>query len=151
MGIEYIRKLKEVVDPFIVPGGSREMRDAVLLGQFPLGFSGRPEFLTDVPKGSPLAYIVPQEGVTWLPHSTALIKNAPHPDAPLVGPDSGAHGLAAVDDAGDRPWPGFALGLDISSPADQSLRDLDDRDSGLRREWLAARHPHHAISHHAGE
>jgi ABC-type Fe3+ transport system substrate-binding protein len=84
MGIEYIRKLKEVVDPFIVPGGSREMRDAVLLGQFPLGFSGRPEFLTDVPKGSPLAYIVPQEGVTWLPHSTALIKNAPHPNAAKV-------------------------------------------------------------------
>ncbi len=84
MGIEYIRKLKEVVDPFIVPGGSREMRDAVLLGQFPLGFSGRPEFLTDVPKGSPLTYIVPQEGVTWLPHSTALIKNAPHPNAAKV-------------------------------------------------------------------
>jgi iron(III) transport system substrate-binding protein len=84
MGIEYIRKLKEVVDPFIVPGGSREMRDAVLLGQFPLGFSGRPEFLTDVPKGSPLAYVVPQEGVTWLPHSTALIKNAPHPNAAKV-------------------------------------------------------------------
>ena len=84
MGIEYIRRIKEVVDPFIVPGGSREMRDAVLLGQFPLGFSGRPEFLTDVPKGSPLAYIVPQEGVTWLPHSTALIKNAPHPNAAKV-------------------------------------------------------------------
>jgi iron(III) transport system substrate-binding protein len=84
LGIEYIRKLKEIVDPFIVPGGSREMRDAVLLGQFPLGFSGRPEFLTDVPKGSPLAYLVPQEGVTWLPHSTALIKNAPHPNAAKV-------------------------------------------------------------------
>ena len=84
LGIEYIRKLKEVVDPFIVPGGSREMRDAVLLGQFPLGFSGRPEFLTDVPKGSPLAYLVPQEGVTWLPHSTALVKNAPHPNAAKV-------------------------------------------------------------------
>jgi iron(III) transport system substrate-binding protein len=84
LGIEYIRKLKEVVDPFIVPGGSREMRDAILLGQFPLGFSGRPEFLTDVPKGSPLAYIVPQEGVTWLPHSTALIKNAPHANAAKV-------------------------------------------------------------------
>jgi ABC-type Fe3+ transport system substrate-binding protein len=84
LGIEYIRRLKEVVDPFIVPGGSREMRDAILLGQFPLGFSGRPEFLTDVPKGSPLAYIVPQEGVTWLPHSTALIKNAPHPNAAKV-------------------------------------------------------------------
>jgi len=84
LGIEYIRKLKEVVDPFIVPGGSREMRDAVLRGQFPLGFSGRPEFLTDVPKGSPLAYLVPQEGVTWLPHSTALVKNAPHPNAAKV-------------------------------------------------------------------
>ena len=32
MGIEYIRRIKEVVDPFIVPGGSREMRDAILLG-----------------------------------------------------------------------------------------------------------------------
>jgi iron(III) transport system substrate-binding protein len=84
MGLEYIRKLKEVIDPFIVPGGSREMRDAVLLGQFPLGFSGRPEFLTDVPKGSPVAYIVPQEGVSWLPHSTALVKNAPHPNAAKV-------------------------------------------------------------------
>jgi ABC-type Fe3+ transport system substrate-binding protein len=84
LGIEYIRRIKEVVDPFIVPGGSREMRDAILLGQFPLGFSGRPEFLTDVPKGSPLAYVVPQEGVTWLPHSTALIKNAPHPNAAKV-------------------------------------------------------------------
>ena len=83
-GAEYIRKLKEIVDPFIVPGGSRDMRDAVLTGRFPLGFSGRPEFLTDVPKGSPLAYLVPKEGVTWLPHSTALIKNAPHPNAAKV-------------------------------------------------------------------
>ena len=83
-GPEYIRKLKEIVDPFIVPGGSRDMRDAVLTGRFPLGFSGRPEFLTDVPKGSPLAYVVPKEGVTWLPHSTALIKNAPHPNAAKV-------------------------------------------------------------------
>jgi len=40
LGIEYIRKLKEIVDPFIVPGGSRDMRDAVLTGRFPLGFSG---------------------------------------------------------------------------------------------------------------
>jgi ABC-type Fe3+ transport system substrate-binding protein len=84
LGIDYIRRIKETVDPFIVPGGSREMRDAILLGQFPLGFSGRPEFLTDVPKGSPLAYLVPQEGVTWLPHSTGLIKNAPHPNAAKV-------------------------------------------------------------------
>jgi len=84
LGIEYIRKLKEIVDPFIVPGGSRDMRDAVLTGRFPLGFSGRPEFLTDVPKGSPLAYLVPKEGVTWLPHSTALIKNAPHTNAAKV-------------------------------------------------------------------
>ena len=84
LGIEYIRKLKDVVDPFIVPGGSRAMRDAVLLGQFSLGFSGRPEFLTDVPKGSPLAYVVPQEGLTWLPHVTALIKGAPHSNAAKV-------------------------------------------------------------------
>ena len=84
LGSDYIRKIKEVVDPFVVPGGSREMRDAVLLGQFPLGFSGRPEFLTDVPKGSPIAYVVPQEGLTWLPHSTALIKGATHPNAAKV-------------------------------------------------------------------
>ncbi|HWP58094.1 MAG TPA: extracellular solute-binding protein [Candidatus Acidoferrales bacterium] len=84
LGLEYIRKLKEVVEPFTVPGGSREMRDAVLLGQFPLGFSGRPEFLTDVPKGSPLAYVVPQEGLTWLPHVTALLKGSPHPNAGKV-------------------------------------------------------------------
>ena len=84
LGIEYMRKLKDTVEPFIVPGGSREMRDAVLLGQFPLGFSGRPEFLTDVPKGSPLAYIVPQEGLTWLPHVTALIQGAPHSNAAKV-------------------------------------------------------------------
>lgn len=84
LGLEYIRKLKEVVDPFIVPGGSRDMRDAVLLGQFPLGLSGRPEFLTDVPKGSPLAYIVPDEGLTWTPHSTALIQGAQHSNAGKV-------------------------------------------------------------------
>lgn len=84
MGIDYIRKVKEIVDPFIVPGGSRDMRDAVLTGRFPIGFSGRPEFLTDVPPGSPLAYIVPKEGVTWLPHSTAVIKGAPHPNAAKV-------------------------------------------------------------------
>ena len=84
LGVEYLRKLKEVVNPFIISGGSRDMRDAVLTGRFPLGFSGRPEFLTDVPKGSPLAYVVPKEGVTWLPHSTALIKNAPRPNAAKV-------------------------------------------------------------------
>jgi iron(III) transport system substrate-binding protein len=84
LGVDYIRKLKETVEPFTVPGGSREMRDAVLLGQFPLGFSGRPEFLTDVPKGSPLAYVVPQEGLSWLPHVTALIKGASRPNAAKV-------------------------------------------------------------------
>jgi ABC-type Fe3+ transport system substrate-binding protein len=31
-----------------------------------------------------LAYLVPKEGVTWLPHSTALIKNAPHANAAKV-------------------------------------------------------------------
>ena len=62
MGIDYIKKLKATVEPFIVRGGSRKLRDAIARGQFALGFSGRGENIRDLPKGTPVKFVVPKEG-----------------------------------------------------------------------------------------
>lgn len=84
LGIDYIKKLKGTVSPFIVSGGSRRIRDAVARGQFALAFSGRGEFIKDLPKGAPVKFIVPKEGQAWTPSSIAIIKDSPHPNAAKV-------------------------------------------------------------------
>lgn len=81
LGIDYIKKLKATVEPFIVSGGSRRIRDAVARGQFAIAFSGRGEFIKDLPKGAPVKFIVPKEGQAWTPSSLALIAGGPHPNA----------------------------------------------------------------------
>lgn len=84
LGLDYIKKLKTTVEPFIVRGGSRRIRGAIARGQFALGFSGRGEFIRDLPKGTPVKYIVPKEGMAWTPSSITLLKNARHSNAAKV-------------------------------------------------------------------
>lgn len=81
LGMDYIKKLKAVVDPFILQGGSEQMRDAIATGRFAIGFNGRGEFVRDLPKGTPVKYIVPKEGMAWTPSSLTLLKGSPHPNA----------------------------------------------------------------------
>ncbi|MDH3240155.1 MAG: extracellular solute-binding protein [Alphaproteobacteria bacterium] len=81
LGLDYIKKLKATVEPFIVRGGSRRIRGAIARGQFAVAFSGRGEFIRDLPKGTPIKFIVPKEGLAWTPSSIALLKGAPHPNA----------------------------------------------------------------------
>jgi iron(III) transport system substrate-binding protein len=81
LGIEYIKKFKKTVEPFILRGGSRRIRGAIARGQFAIALSGRGEFIRDLPKGAPVAFIVPKEGLAWTPSSMALLKGAPHPNA----------------------------------------------------------------------
>lgn len=81
LGIEYIKKLKEAVQPFVISGGSRQVSTAVARGQFWISFSGRGEFIRDTPKGTPIAYVVPKEGQAWTSSSITLIKGGPHPNA----------------------------------------------------------------------
>jgi iron(III) transport system substrate-binding protein len=84
LGEDYIVKLKSTVEPFILTGGSNAIRDAVVRGQFAIGFSGRGDFFQDLPKGAPLAWVVPKEGLAWTPSSIALVNGGPNPNAAKV-------------------------------------------------------------------
>jgi iron(III) transport system substrate-binding protein len=84
LGADYIVKFKSTVEPFILSGGSNVIRDAVVRGQFAIGFSGRGDFFDNLPKGAPLAWVVPKEGLAWTPSSIALINGAPNPNAAKV-------------------------------------------------------------------
>jgi len=84
LGPDYIVKFKSTVEPFILSGGSNVIRDAVVRGQFAIGFSGRGDFFDGLPKGAPLAWVVPKEGLAWTPSSIALINGAPNPNAAKV-------------------------------------------------------------------
>jgi iron(III) transport system substrate-binding protein len=84
LGEDYIEKFKATVQPFILNGGSNIIRDAVVRGQFAIGFSGRGEFFEDLPKGAPLVWVIPKEGLAWTPSSIALINGGPHPNAAKV-------------------------------------------------------------------
>lgn len=84
LGVDYIKKLKETVKPFILSGGSMVIRDAVVRGQFSICFSGRGDFFEKLPKGAPLAWVVPKEGLAWTPASLAMINGGPHPNAAKV-------------------------------------------------------------------
>lgn len=84
LGADYIVKLKSTVEPFILSGGSNVIRDAVVRGQFAIGFSGRGDFFQDLPKGAPLAWVVPKEGLAWTPSSIALVNGGPNPNAAKV-------------------------------------------------------------------
>jgi iron(III) transport system substrate-binding protein len=81
LGLDYLKQLVAVTKPVIIHGGTQATRDAVIRGQFAIGFSGRGEFFLDLPKGAPLAFVVPKEGLTWGPSSIAMLKAAPHPNA----------------------------------------------------------------------
>lgn len=84
LGMDYIKKLKQTVEPFTITGGSGRLRDAIVNGQFAIGLGGRGEFLEDLPKGAPLKYHVPKEGMAWTPAGVILLKKSPHPNAAKV-------------------------------------------------------------------
>jgi ABC-type Fe3+ transport system substrate-binding protein len=84
LGYDYIKDLVRITKPMIIQGGTNATKDAVTRGQFAIGFSGRGEFMLNLPKDAPLAFIVPKEGLAWTPSSLALLKNSPHPNAAKV-------------------------------------------------------------------
>ncbi|MFM1814366.1 MAG: hypothetical protein RLZ98_1061 [Pseudomonadota bacterium] len=84
LGIDYIKKFKTTVEPFILSGGSKVIRDAVIRGQFAIGFSGRGDFFEKLPKGAPLAWVVPEEGLAWTPSSIAILKGSANQNAAKV-------------------------------------------------------------------
>lgn len=84
LGDDYIRKLKSTTEPFIISGGSNVIRDAVIRGQFAIGFSGRGDFFEKLPKGAPLVYVVPKEGLAWTPGSMGIVAGGPNPNATKV-------------------------------------------------------------------
>jgi iron(III) transport system substrate-binding protein len=84
LGLDYIEKFASTTKPVIIGGAADAMRDAVVRGQFAIGFSGRGENFRDLPKGHPLAWVVPREGLAWTPSSIAILKDAPRPNAAKV-------------------------------------------------------------------
>ena len=84
LGMKYIKELKRVVDPFILHGSTDQGRDAVLLGRFPIGFNGRGDVVRDLPKGAPIAFHVPKEGLAFTPLSMAVLKGSKRPNAAKV-------------------------------------------------------------------
>ena len=109
LGADYIVKFKSTVEPFILSGGSNVIRDAVVRGQFAIGFSGRGDFFDGLPKGAPLAWVVPKEGLAWTPSSIALINGAPNAER-----RQGVHHLALRG--------GADAALDRAGPADTASR-----------------------------
>ena len=81
LGMDFIKKFVEVTKPVIIQGGTSATRDAVIRGQFAIGLNGRGEFMLDLPKGAPLAFVVPKEGQAWTPSSIGMLEKAPHPNA----------------------------------------------------------------------
>lgn len=84
LGLDYIKKFAEVTKPVIIQGGTSATKDAVIRGQFAVGFSGRGEFMLNLPPGTPMKFLVPTEGLAWTPSSIALLAGGPHPNAAKV-------------------------------------------------------------------
>ena len=84
LGMDYIKKLKDTVDPFTVSGGSGRIRDAIANGQFAVALGGRGEFIADLPKGAPIKYVVPKEGLAWTPAGAGILAKGPNPNAAKV-------------------------------------------------------------------
>lgn len=83
LGLDFIKKLA-ALKPALVPGGSKRLRNVIAKRQFELGFSGRGEFINDLPKGTPVEYVVPKEGYQWSRGGVIRFKNSPHPNASKV-------------------------------------------------------------------
>ena len=83
LGLDYIKKLA-ALKPALISGGSKRLRNVIAKRQFELGFSGRGEFIKDLPKGTPVEYIVPKEGFQWTRNGPVRFKNSPHPNASKV-------------------------------------------------------------------
>ncbi len=83
LGLDYIKKLA-ALKPVLIPGGSKRLRNVIAKRQFELGFSGRGEFINDLPKGTPVEYVVPKEGFQWSRGGVVRFKNSPHPNASKV-------------------------------------------------------------------
>jgi ABC-type Fe3+ transport system permease subunit len=74
-----------------------------------------------------------------------------HSNKALARTDDGTHGLVALDSTRHRLGVGSAVGLDISAPTLQSLRDFSNCHPRLYRQRTSPRNSHHAIRDHAGK
>jgi ABC-type Fe3+ transport system substrate-binding protein len=83
LGLDYIKKLA-ALKPSLISGGSKRLRNVIAKKQFELGFSGRGEFINDMPKGTPVEYVVPKEGFQWTRSGVVRLKNTSHPNASKV-------------------------------------------------------------------
>jgi len=83
LGLDFIKKLAKL-KPVLIPGGSKRLRNVIAKRQFELGFSGRGEFINDLPKGTPVEYVVPKEGFQWTRGGIMRFKKSPHPNASKV-------------------------------------------------------------------
>ena len=83
LGLDFIKKLA-ALKPSLIAGGSKRLRNVIAKKQFHLGFSGRGEFIIDLPKGTPVEYVVPQEGFQWTRNGQVRLANSPHPNASKV-------------------------------------------------------------------
>jgi ABC-type Fe3+ transport system substrate-binding protein len=83
LGLDFIKKLA-TLKPVLVSGGSKRLRNVIAKRQFELGFSGRGEFINDLPKGTPVEYVVPKEGFQWSRGGAVRFKKGPHPNASKV-------------------------------------------------------------------
>lgn len=84
LGLDFIKRFAEITKPVIIQGGTSATKDAVIRGQFAVGFSGRGEFMLNLPAGTPMKFLVPTEGLAWTPSSIATIHGGPHPNAAKV-------------------------------------------------------------------
>lgn len=75
-GREYVEALA-AQEPFITPDRTCQ---AVILGQFPIGFPDTGECIRDNPD-APVKYLDMEEGQIWAETSIGIIKDAPHPNA----------------------------------------------------------------------
>ncbi len=83
LGLDYIKKLA-ALKPSLVTGGSKRLRNVIAKKQFHLGFSGRGEFIIDLPKGTPVEYVVPKEGFQWTRNGMVRLTKSPNSNASKV-------------------------------------------------------------------
>jgi iron(III) transport system substrate-binding protein len=66
----------------VIVNGNAVVRDVVVEGQFPLGFTDSDDVNVAVQSGKPVGLILPDDkglGTLLIPNTVALIKNGPHP------------------------------------------------------------------------
>src|SRR5205823_6214597 len=79
VGEEYLRRLYAEQDVRL-DTSPREFEVVVVRGERGIGLGMQPRQLVANP-GAPLQWIVPREGVLYIPIGLGMLKNSPHPNA----------------------------------------------------------------------